>query len=503
MLSAYRIIVLLYALTKLIDALKDTPSPLQLNFEVHRGDSVNGMSIHNKLHFEKRVDGDGKVNMELVNHDVSYTTTLKVGSNADEVSVIIDTGSSDLYVIAPNVDCYYYSYSYRNKRTLIDIPTYFKRANSEACTSYGSFDYKNSTSFKKTEDVEEFYISYYDDKYSAGFWGSDKMQVGDAMLETAYFAVTNETSSNVGVLGIGFRGRESPYYYSYENIPLRLKSEGFIKKNAYSLFLNSENQTTGSVLFGAVDHAKYSGPLTSIPIVNATEKVSTLSSLLYGIDFYAGDEGGSNDTYSISTNTYLTWFDSGTAYSAMPQNLVYRFGESLGGILQDEGYYEVPCSNSEDVYFTFDFGGPKIKVPLSSLLIPIYSSTQCYLGLSMSEDDYIVLGDNVLRSMYVVYDLDDLSISLAQAKYTDDSDIEEIGSDGGIPSAIKAATYAAHSYDYTHITESTVTAVATYATGSLDTWEKEGKGSSVQDNLSMKCFTLIFGIFGYIILFIN
>ncbi|CAH2352707.1 aspartic proteinase Mkc7p [[Candida] railenensis] len=580
MLSAYKILIFLSTLTKLTDAL-DTSSPLLLNFEVHRGDSDNEMSIHNKLFFEKRADDDGKVDMKLTNDQVMYITTLKVGSNEDEVKVQIDTGSSDLYVMTPDVDCYYYSYSYRNKRTLIDIPTYFKRANSEACTSYGSFDYKKSTSFKKTEDVEEFYIAYMDNTDSAGFYGSDKMQVGDATLETAYFAVANESSTNSGVFGIGFRGRESAYYYSYENIPLRLKSEGFIKKNAYSLFLNSENQTTGSVLFGAVDHAKYSGPLTSIPIVNSTEEYSSLSSLLYGIDFYAGGEGGSNDTYSISSSTYQTLFDSGSTLSVMPADLIYRFGESLGGYYSSEGYYAVPCSNSEDVYFTFDFGGAKIKVPLSSLLIPSKSSTtKCYLGLMENVGEYIVLGDNVLRSMYVVYDLDDLSISLAQAKYTNDTDIEEIGSDGGIPSATKAATYAANSYDYSTIYESSVTAVATYATGRLpdedeyssysytafdsdyyytlyntydyntddydsylssltedlysthtatndytttrshttrslaasstsrisstgssSTRGSSAKGSSIHDSLSVKCFTLIFGILGTVFYF--
>ena len=424
------------------------------------------MSIHNKLYFEKRADDDGKVDMKLTNDEVMYITTLKVGSNEDEVKVQIDTGSSDLYVMTPDVNCYYYSYSYKNKRTLIDVPHYFKRANSEACTSYGSFDYKKSTSFKKIEDVEEFYIAYMDNTDSAGFYGTDKMQVGDATLETAYFAVANESSTNSGVFGIGFRERESAYYYRYENIPMRLKSEGFVKKNAYSLFLNSDNQTTGSVLFGAVDHAKYSGTLTSIPIVNSTEEYSSLLSLLYGIDFNAGEEGD-NNTYTISSSTYLALFDSGTTLSVMPPDLIYRFGELLGGSYND-GYYMVPCANSENVYFTFDFGGPKIKVPLSSLLVPSSSSsTKCYLGLMENEGSYIVLGDNVLRSMYVVYDLDDLSISLAQAKYTNDTDIEEIGSDGGIPSATKAATYADNSYKYSTIYESSVTAAATYATGPI------------------------------------
>ena len=43
--------------------------------------------------------------------------------------------------------------------------------------------------------------------------------------------------------------------------------------------------------------------------------------------------------------------------------------------------------------------------------------------LLFGTSDYNILGDNFLRSAYIVYDLDDNEISLAQVKYTTASNI--------------------------------------------------------------------------------
>lgn len=40
-----------------------------------------------------------------------------------------------------------------------------------------------------------------------------------------------------------------------------------IAKAAYSLYLDSSSSSEGSILFGGIDHAKYTGDLTTIDIV--------------------------------------------------------------------------------------------------------------------------------------------------------------------------------------------------------------------------------------------
>ena len=67
----------------------------------------------------------------------------------------------------------------------------------------------------------------------------------------------------------------------------------------------------------------------------------------------------------------------------------------------------------------------------------------CGLHLSPTRSKMAVLGDSFLRSAYVVYDLDNKVIALAQSNNTAtpsgvDSDIREITAAGGIAGAMKS-----------------------------------------------------------------
>lgn len=57
----------------------------------------------------------------------------------------------------------------------------------------------------------------------------------------------------------------------YENLPLRLKSQGAINKAMYSIYLNEPKKKNGTVLFGAVDHAKYTVDLITAPALKLTK----------------------------------------------------------------------------------------------------------------------------------------------------------------------------------------------------------------------------------------
>ncbi|KAA8570034.1 hypothetical protein EYC84_002371 [Monilinia fructicola] len=75
-----------------------------------------------------------------------------------------------------------------------------------------------------------------------------------------------------------------------------------------------------------------------------------------------------------------------------------------------------------------------IKIPLSELIFPLtnpiyalydgdvlpdlpFSGEACAFGIFNGSDGYYVLGDTFLRSAYVVYDLDNNQVGLAQANF--------------------------------------------------------------------------------------
>ena len=127
----------------------------------------------------------------------------------------------------------------------------------------------------------------------------------------------------------------------------------------------------------------------------------------------------------------------------------------------------MPCSlaNSPDV-FSFGFGGnggPTIKVSFGEFVTPIYNDdgsqptfrngagTVCTWGLLPSGDPSqpIILGDTFLRSAYVVYDLTNNQIGIAQTDFnaTNSNVVQISGSE--IPSATATATLAAQQQEYT------------------------------------------------------
>lgn len=517
--------------------------PLKINFNVVRGNDHSDISKRDNRgaffapNLKKR-DDDG-VSVDLKNEKTFYLAQLKIGSNSQQVGVLVDTGSSDLWVVSKDVMCADSSSSSQKrdvsyvgeqaddldkrdrflqgkgdfapeKQAPSSGPTPTKKHNIKhldqagagssvtssataedvankaafafstivvsdisgfsmpsfsmpsfsfnapsnvagggaagggsqqtgGCTAYGSFETSNSDSFHKNNSAPAFAIQYADGSDAVGEWGYDDVEIGGSKVKSLSFAVVNETGSEMGVLGIGLPGLETTYTgqrvgdpYKYENLPLKMKSQGLIQKSAYSLYLSDEDAKSGTVLFGAVDTAKFDGDLQTVKVLNTglgydepirlqirLDSIKVADSTLY-------DEG------------VAAVLDSGSTLSYFPAVLAKRMGKMLGGKYSNSlGTYQIKCPSSSSANVTFEFGGAKILVPLSELVLSY--GNQCYLGILESESSYVLLGDNFLRRAYVVYDLDDNEISLAQVKYTSDENIQAISS--SVPKALKAPGY--------------------------------------------------------------
>jgi len=456
--------------------------PLKLDFNVRRGTSINKLDESNNQPYFKR-DGDAIAKLE--NEQTWYLVELEVGSNKNKVGVQIDTGSSDLWFPTSDVKCYQLEQQVNdldphesaiNQLPTAGVPT------TDTCTSYGSFNTGDSDTFHKNNS--KFEIQYQDTSFGAGIWGYDDIVIADVTVEDLSFAVVRAASSPMGVLGLGLENLESVDLDTplYANLPVKMKQEGIIEKIAYSLYLNSPDAASGSVLFGAVDHAKYTGTLMTVPVLNGeieygTDLTIDLVVALDGISFLNG-----KDEIGISTNMYEVLLDSGTSLTYVPQDLADLIGETLGAELDSYGDYILPCNVSDSYFLVFNFSGSKIKVPLNNFLVPLLESDQCIMGIVGQYDSLVILGDNFLRSAYVVYDLEDLEISIANVKYTDDSDIESIVSN--VPSASTAPGY--HSTDidmYALESMATTTLLLEVATGSVSTSDNgHNSVSTTSDN---------------------
>lgn len=351
----------------------------------------NNVNI-NIEHFDINLkrDENASVTSDLVNQRAFYISDLNIGTPAKQVSVIVDTGSSDMWVMSKNN-----SYCQTNGG---DID----------CDKYGTYDEKDSTSFKSKK--EGFFTLYLDHTFANGTWVQDTVEMSPGFkVDGANFGVAKETNSTIGVLGIGSKKLESSLK-SYDNLPLQMKNQGIIRKNAYSLYLTSESRN-GSILFGAIDHSKYQDNLVSFDIGEDTPQIP-LSSITIE----------NQPAIEVNDNVIL---DSGSSLTYLPSDITDKLINQVFNHVSysnDYNNYIVPCSPKGNI--TFNFGDKKnINVPLTEIIVQVDQDV-CISGIVAG--DHSILGANFLRHVYSVFNIEEKTLSLAQINHTNNEDIEVI-----------------------------------------------------------------------------
>ncbi|QLG74505.1 hypothetical protein HG535_0G03880 [Zygotorulaspora mrakii] len=432
---------------------------LQIGFEKFHGHEFD-TAVKNKRYSDIIAKRDnGAYSVDLLNRNTYYAANVEIGSSRQRVVALVDTGSSDFWVMGSSL-C---SSAGRDDSNIFRSNSAVGTASQTAsggsatatadCRTYGSFDPSNSSTWR--ENSTSFYVHYADTSAASGPWGTDTIDFGSFSLENASIGVANFSNASIGgILGVGLAATESTFSgigllssqqtpYQYENVPAMMVSQGLIHKNAYSLFLNSIDADTGSILFGAVDHSKYSGQLYTLPILRLYGSPSQPVAMGFDITVQGvGITDGS--TYeTITSSSFPALLDSGTTLMYVPYTLSDLIAREIGATYsRNQGYYLMDCPSDDDTtQLVFDFGGLQINTNLSNYVIQASSTSNvCYLGIIPTSNVLAIFGDVFLRDAYVVYDLDDLEISLAQANFNnDEQNIDVITSD--VPSATRAPGY--------------------------------------------------------------
>ncbi|ODV80500.1 acid protease [Suhomyces tanzawaensis NRRL Y-17324] len=342
---------------------------------------------------------NGAVSSPIDNKLYHYNIDLEVGSNKQKITVDVDTGSSDFWVVATDATC----------------------QKGRKCKAQGTYNASQSNTSKDLN--QPFLLGYIDGSTTSGTYYLDDITLpGGITAKQAQFANANTTSSPFAILGIGLKSLEAPILaggtQTYDNFPWVLKNQGFINKAAYSLFLSSPSAESGTLLFGGIDNAKFEGPLYKL-------SGAFPSRLGVKLDSIAVD-GGVTD----SSTGFV--FDSGYSYSSWPKATADAIGSALQGSSQSGNSWLADCTQpNKTITLNFGNGAKQIRVPYSSFIAPEQKSTgtcSTTIGYSVdgNYDNLPTFGDDVLRSFYVVYDIEENSLQIAQAVYTSQSDVTAI-----------------------------------------------------------------------------
>mmetsp|Transcript_24484 Transcript_24484/g.64601 ORF Transcript_24484/g.64601 Transcript_24484/m.64601 type:complete len:412 (-) Transcript_24484:169-1404(-) len=190
-------------------------------------------------------------------HKMAYFGALKVGTPAQEFSVVFDTGSGNL--IIPGQDC---------KTT--------------ACTSHEQFNFHSSSTARRVncdgsqlvrgQDSDEITITFGTGQVT-GHCVTDQLCVGSACVERAFISSTKESSFPFasfpfdGVLGLALtRMAQSPSFSFMEG----LGSVSALAKPVFSVFLSDSDAEASEITFGGIKNEHMASELFWVPVTGST-----------------------------------------------------------------------------------------------------------------------------------------------------------------------------------------------------------------------------------------
>jgi hypothetical protein len=351
-----------------------------------------------------------------------YYVNASVGTPAQEVSLDIDTGSSDVWMFGVG-SC--------DETTSMCAGGVFDETASSTITiiSQGTFKIQY---FTQGSGVVGDYIE-------------DNFAIGGQTIKNLTMGVASQAESvNTGIMGIGFDTNEALFATDiaegltdaqpYPNLLDMMKSQGLVGSRSYSLYLDDLEAATGSIVFGGYDKSKFQGDLgvLDIQLDSQSQTYSTFGVILSSV----GLTDASGSTVLTTPNMpNVVILDSGTAFTIIPQDLLDEIVSYFGADNDPTYSYIVRCDlNGMAGTLDYQFAGPTgpvISVPFQELAVPLLDFNTgnpitdtnghpiCRLGLSAPSqpDEPLLFGDTFLRSAYVVYDLDNLQIGIAQTLF--------------------------------------------------------------------------------------
>ncbi|KIY02673.1 uncharacterized protein Z520_01138 [Fonsecaea multimorphosa CBS 102226] len=430
-----------------------TPGTVGFTFEKRR------VAAQDAPHLSRRQTKTIKAGLD--NEILLYFINCTVGTPGQPFSLQIDTGSSDIWFPDANAQIC---------------------QDNDGCSEFGAYNADASSTFVDP-NLPEFQIQYVDGSQVVGQYISDVLNIGGTKLTNMTMAAAQQSNTRaIGIMGIGFELGEASATssingFTYPNVINVMKNEGFINALAYSLWLDDVNSNTGSILFGGVDTNKYHGNLVALPIQidSQTGVIDSFTVAWTGLTISGG--GQSSDVSPSSPQPAI--LDSGTTDTLLPDDIANSIFNGVGVVSDPQFGNVVPCSlANDDLTFSFQFGGkggPIVNVSLSEFVTPLITTDgfqptfqngdqACSFAIDSAGNDPILFGDSFLRSAYVVYDLENNQIGLAQTNFDAsdaNSNVQAFQASGSIPNVASTATAASVAQTFSgnpEITQATLTA---------------------------------------------
>lgn len=344
---------------------------------------------------EKRSTGTNLMTNQ--NADSSYFGTVAIGTPPISFNVILDTGSSDLWVA--------------------------DQACTTGCSKVQLFNDLSSSTF---HNLSEPFSIQYGSGAAVGTLGQDVVQMAGFSVPNQIFgAVTQATSGLLnppvsGLLGLGWQSiassKASPFWQT-------LASSGLwtdpVMAFQLTRFVNATNVNTeepgGSFTMGFVNSSLYTGTIDyqALPITPSYWILPMKSLTVQGNSVTI--PSGSSSYSAIDTGTTLVG-----GPSSVIQNMFAQIPGSQPGTGNWQGYWTYPCSTAVNV--AISFGGPSWPISPADFQLTKLTSSQCVgaffeLNTGGSAPNWII-GDTFLKNVYSVFRYNPAAVGFAALSNT-------------------------------------------------------------------------------------
>jgi saccharopepsin len=308
-------------------------------------------------------------------------STIALGTPPQEFKVVLDTGSSNLWV--PGAQC-----------------------GSIACYLHTKYNAEDSSTYKK--NGSEFAIRYGSGSVK-GYISQDTMQIGDLIVKKQDFGEATEEPGLAfafgrfdGILGLGYDtiavNHVTPPFYN-------MIDQGLLDEPVFAFYIGDDGEESEAI-FGGIDKSHYTGQMTKIPLRRKAYWEVDLDAITFG-----GETAEFDNTGVI--------LDTGTSLIALPSTLAELINKAIGAKKSFNGAYTVDCSKKSSAPdMTFTLSGYNFTISASDYIIEAGGSCLSgFIGLDIPEPagPLVILGDVFLRRYYSVYDLGENAVGLAKA----------------------------------------------------------------------------------------
>lgn len=404
---------------------------------------------------------DSNPSLSLWASDYVYIVNATVGTPGQSVALVVSPSTPHTWI--PDATSSSCNYSESHGYYTQDGGYQYNYTYSSYCL-WGSFDKSASSTYQSNNTEYDSWSAYTPDgNYIDGYQFTDTLKVGDVTVENLAMGLAEFSTQWIGALGLGYNVSWDEYSWNggfSGNFLDRLVQAGTIATKAYSIWLDAEDGSSGSLLMGAVDTSRFQGTLTRM-------RNSGYISVQYGdlgvtVNSINGSSSNSSsavvEAFPASQFPFSASISTGETFSILADPVAANIWSMAGATYNSTiSLATIPCdaaTTAEDggAHFTVELGGeggPLLEVSLADLIIPQTVAAQrwgsgspigaappntCFFAVQnqsmwnddVSDDQYgsspitysdsYTVGAALLRRSYMVFDVLNGEVAIAPAK---------------------------------------------------------------------------------------